>query len=124
MKIFKKSSVRGAMLVAATATLISPITAHAIQDDGDGTCSTLDYCATTDAAFGGSLWTWYGDDNIWPSIISNKDDSGWNRSGTYYVRVYDDTGFSGRIYCIAPGVMNSLLSPGNRGSSHTWNSSC
>lgn len=114
-------SVALAMLALVTA---APRTAEAAQDDGNSTCVVLDYCAYTGTSFSGSVWTWFGDDNIWPSVITNKEDSVWNRSGTYTVRVYDGTGFSSYIYCTPPNSSYATMGINNRGSSHTWNGSC
>lgn len=121
----RKPRVGAAIAAIATAVLAAvPITAHAVQDNGNSSCVVLDYCAYTGSGFSGSIWTWFGDDNIWPTVINNKEDSVWNRSSTYTVRVYDGTGFSSYIYCTPPNSSYGSMGVNNRGSSHTWNGSC
>lgn len=122
----KKQRIRAAAAALAMGALsaVLPSAAHAVQDDGNSTCVVLDYCAYTGTSFSGSVWTWFGDDNIWPSVITNKEDSVWNRSSTYTVRVYDGTGFSTYIYCTPPNSSYGSMGVNNRGSSQIWNGGC
>lgn len=122
----RRRLIRTAAVASCCCALVTgvPLTAEAAQDNGNSSCVILDYCAYTSPNFGGSIWTWFGDDNIWPTVINNKEDSVWNRSGTYTVRVYDGTGFSNYIYCTPPNSFYGTMGINNRGSSHTWNGSC
>lgn len=111
----------GGLLLASVSLPLSGV-AHA--DNGDSSCKVKDFCAFTKTGFAGNLWSWFGQDDDWPSVIDEDEESVWNRSTTYYARVYDKTGYGSFMYCAPPNSSYGSIRHKNDGNSHTWNNKC
>lgn len=121
----KRRVVRWLAVPVVCLGLLSTTTQPVSANDGDGvSCVVLDFCAWTLQSYGGTMWSWYGQDSDWPSVIDEDESSLRNRSTTYYVRVYDFTGYGTMLYCTPPNSSYTSLGHPNDGNSHTWNNTC
>lgn len=94
-------------------------------------CPSGNFCAWTDANFGGQRANWSGDDGWWEGNIADQDSS-WANHGISgpgvkdTVKVYEDAWQGGDVtICLTPGQEVNYNGVANdRGDSHTWTLGC
>ncbi|MFE0099949.1 peptidase inhibitor family I36 protein [Streptomyces sp. NPDC059009] len=94
-------------------------------------CPSGQFCAWTDADFGGQRTNWSGDDHDWEDPIQDQDSS-WANHGISgpgikdHVQVYENPGLIGLgTVCLGPGQeINSNGWGNDSGDSHTWTMEC
>ncbi|MFE5022735.1 peptidase inhibitor family I36 protein [Streptomyces sp. NPDC056656] len=119
-----------AALVAAVALALGGAVATSSAAFG-ASCPSGQFCAWTDADFGGQRTNWSGDDHDWEDPIQDQDSS-WANHGISgpgikdHVQVYENPGLVGLgTVCLAPGQEIASNGWGNdSGDSHTWKMSC
>jgi hypothetical protein len=119
-----------AALLAAAALALGGTVATSSAAFG-ASCPSGQFCAWTDANFGGQRTNWSGDDHDWEDPIQDQDSS-WANHGISgpgikdHVQVYENPGLVGLgTVCLAPGQEIASNSWGNdSGDSHTWKMSC
>ncbi|GAA2271844.1 hypothetical protein GCM10010145_53950 [Streptomyces ruber] len=112
-------------LLSAGALLATSATAESAD------CRSGYFCVWTDANFDGMKIEHSGDDRWWEGDMSNEDSS-WANHGVSgpgvpdHVKVYDGRELTGGVtLCLAPGQEVAYDGGANdRGSSHTWTTSC
>ncbi|CAL9363213.1 hypothetical protein SUDANB58_00699 [Streptomyces sp. enrichment culture] len=115
------------LILATAATLAAvPTTAQAAAP-----CARGNFCAYTDANFGGLGVSWSGDDGWWEGNIADQDSSWANRgiSGPGikdHVKVYASAWQGGGVtICLRPGQEVGYNAGANdRGDSHIWTTGC
>lgn len=116
----------GVLLATGASLAAVPGTAQAAAP-----CAEGNFCAYTDADFGGLGVSWSGDDGWWEGNIADEDSS-WANKGISgpgikdHVKVYASAWQGGGVtICLKPGeevTFNAAAS--DRGDSHTWTTGC
>lgn len=117
-------------LLAASVISTSAILATAAASEA-ADCRSGYFCVWTHANFDGMKIEHSGDDRWWEGNMSNQDSS-WANHGVSgpgikdHVKVYDGRKLLGGVtLCLAPGQEAGYNQRANdKGSSHTWASSC
>ncbi|MEU6093166.1 peptidase inhibitor family I36 protein [Streptomyces sp. NPDC047085] len=119
-------------LLAAAAALLALTGATAAGvPAGVADCPAGEFCAWTEADYGGQRVDWSGDDESWEGSIADADSSWANHAVSGpgikdHVKVYESADLGGAMtICLAPGQeVNYNTAANDRGGSHTWATSC
>ncbi|KAI8873892.1 hypothetical protein GQ42DRAFT_160220 [Ramicandelaber brevisporus] len=109
-------------------TLFSAVT---LVSAAKANCPSGEFCAWTDANFGGQRFNWRGDDAEWEGFIPDNDSS-WANHGISgpgikdHVAVYSQPNFEGDVtICLGPGEeVSSNAVANDGGASHKWVMEC